>query len=67
MKMRLLGDGQIAVTLTYIRRAWGHTAPAIHAAAVKDVRTQTTGRARPWSVEELRKAADGDRNPSMRD
>jgi mono/diheme cytochrome c family protein len=64
---RLLGDEQIAAALTYVRRAWGHTAPAIHAAAVKDVRTQTTGRARPWSVEELRKAADGARTPDMRD
>jgi mono/diheme cytochrome c family protein len=50
---RFMTDDQIAATLTYIRREWGHTAPAIDGALVKDIRALTSGRARPWSVEEL--------------
>jgi len=49
----VLSDDQIAAALTYIRREWGHTATAVDAAVVKQVRTQTAGRTRPWTVEEL--------------
>lgn len=54
---RFMTDDQIAAALTYIRREWGHTASAVDAATVKEIRTLTTGRARPWTVEELRGAA----------
>jgi mono/diheme cytochrome c family protein len=50
----LMSDEQIAAALTYVRREWGQTASAIDPATVKGIRAQTAGRARPWSVEELR-------------
>ena len=50
-----LSDDQIAATLTYIRREWGHTASAVAPATVKDVRAQSTDRTRPWTEAELRK------------
>lgn len=53
---RLISDDQIAATLTYIRREWGHTASSIDGATVKEIRTLTTGRARPWTADELRQA-----------
>jgi mono/diheme cytochrome c family protein len=53
----LITDEQIAAVLTYIRREWGQTAPAIEAATVKAIRTATTGRARPWTAEELEQIA----------
>jgi mono/diheme cytochrome c family protein len=51
---RFMTDDQIAATLTYIRREWGHTASPIDAATVKEIRSSTAGRARPWTAEELR-------------
>jgi mono/diheme cytochrome c family protein/glucose/arabinose dehydrogenase len=48
-----LSDEEIAAVLTYIRRAWGQTASPIEAGAVKEVRSATTGRTRPWTAEEL--------------
>ena len=49
----VLSDDQIAAALTYIRRQWGHTAPAVDPATVRDVRAQFAGRTRPWTVDEL--------------
>ena len=49
-----LSDDQIAAALTYIRREWGHTASAVAPALVKEVRSQTAGRARPWTNDELK-------------
>jgi mono/diheme cytochrome c family protein/glucose/arabinose dehydrogenase len=48
-----LTDDQIAASLTYVRRAWGHTASAVDPAMVKKIRDATTGRTRPWTNEEL--------------
>ena len=48
-----LNDAEIAAVLTYIRRAWGQTAPPIDAAAVQQVRAATAGRTRAWTPEEL--------------
>jgi mono/diheme cytochrome c family protein len=53
----LMTDEQIAAVLTYIRREWGQTAPAVEAAAVSAIRSSTTGRARPWTAEELDQVA----------
>ncbi len=64
---RLMSDDQIAATLTYIRREWGHTASPIDAAAVRDIRTRTTGRARPWTAEELRQAVSVERDAVPRE
>jgi len=50
-----LSDDQIAATLTYIRREWGHTASAVTPAIVKDVRARSADRTRPWTEAELRK------------
>ncbi len=49
----VLTDEQISAALTFIRREWGHTASAISPAEVKDVRSQTAGRTRPWTEAEL--------------
>jgi mono/diheme cytochrome c family protein/glucose/arabinose dehydrogenase len=49
----VLSDDQIAAALTFIRREWGHTASPVDPATVKEVRSATAGRARPWSVDEL--------------
>jgi mono/diheme cytochrome c family protein len=49
----LLSDEQIAAVLTYVRREWGQTASPVEAATVKEIRGQTSGRARPWTAEEL--------------
>ena len=54
----VLSDEQISAALTFIRREWGHTASPISPAQVKDVRTQTEGRTRPWTEAELLKIPD---------
>lgn len=54
-----LADEQIAAVLTYIRREWGHTASAVTAADVKEIRGMTAGRKRPWTEEEIAKLAGG--------
>jgi mono/diheme cytochrome c family protein len=48
-----LNDEQIAAVLTYIRRAWGQTAPPVDPAAVQQIRKTTAGRTRPWTPDEL--------------
>ena len=48
-----LTDEQIAAALTYIRREWGHGASAVDVQTVRDVRTLSTGRTRPWTADEL--------------
>ena len=50
-----LTDEQIAAALTYIRREWGHGASAVDVQTVRDVRTLSTGRTRPWTADELKK------------
>ena len=50
----MLSNDQIAAVLTYIRRAWGHTASPVDPDAVKRVRRQTAKRMQPWTNEELR-------------
>jgi mono/diheme cytochrome c family protein len=55
----VLTDDQIAASLTYIRREWGHTGSAVDASTVKDVRTLSTGRTRPWTAEELSRLQAG--------
>jgi mono/diheme cytochrome c family protein len=49
----LMSDEQIAAVLTYVRREWGQSASPIDPATIKEIRTLTTGRARPWTAEEL--------------
>ncbi len=48
-----LTDEQLASVLTYIRRQWGNTASPVDAASVSVVRAETTGRARPWTHDEI--------------
>ena len=50
-----LSDDQIAASLTYLRRAWGHTASPVDPATVKKIRDETAGRTRPWTSDELAK------------
>ena len=56
-----LSDEQIAATLTYIRRAWGHTAAAVDPLNVMEVRGLSKGRTRPWTDQELQAAGRGGR------
>jgi mono/diheme cytochrome c family protein len=48
-----LSDDKIAAVLTYIRREWGHTAPPVAPADVKEVRGLTASRKTPWTEAEL--------------
>jgi mono/diheme cytochrome c family protein len=49
----VLSDDQIAAVLTYIRREWGQDGTPVEPGVVKDTRALVTGRARPWTNEEL--------------
>lgn len=46
-------DRQLAAVLTYVRQAWGNSAPAVDEATVKAVREATAERNRVWSAPEL--------------
>jgi putative membrane-bound dehydrogenase-like protein len=46
-------DEDIASVLTYVRRAWGHTASTVTRAMVEEVRARTSDRTQPWTDEEL--------------
>ena len=48
-----LSDEQIAGVLTYIRREWGQDGTPVDVATVKQVRTMTADRTRPWKHDEL--------------
>jgi glucose/arabinose dehydrogenase/mono/diheme cytochrome c family protein len=48
-------DDQVAAVLTYIRRSWGQSAPAVAPGSVGAVRAEVAGRTRPWTNEELEK------------
>lgn len=49
-----LNDEQVASILTYLRREWGHAAPAIEVEQVAAIRAATAGRADAWSADELK-------------
>ncbi len=48
-----LTDEQIAGVLTYVRREWGQDGTPVDVATVKQVRTMTADRTRPWKHDEL--------------
>ena len=50
-----LSNEQISYVLTYVRREWGQTAAPVDPATVERARAETSGRARPWTEEELLK------------
>ena len=54
-------DEQIAAVLTYVRRAWGHTAAAVDPLNVMEVRGLSKGRAKPWTDQELQATGRGGR------
>jgi mono/diheme cytochrome c family protein/glucose/arabinose dehydrogenase len=54
-----LSDDQIAAVLTYIRREWGHSAPAVAADEVREIRGLTKTRSRPWTDAELPQGRGG--------
>ncbi len=56
-----LTDEQIAGALTFIRRQWGNAAPSVSPDTVKEVRTATATRTRPWTNDELLAIAGGGR------
>jgi hypothetical protein len=43
----------VASVLTYVRREWGHGAPAVEPALVTRQREVTRSRTRPWTYAEL--------------
>jgi mono/diheme cytochrome c family protein len=47
-------DEQIASVLTYVRRSWGNTAPAVDSMSVLEVRGLTKARNKPWTDDELK-------------
>lgn len=50
-------DDQIAAVLTFVRRSWGNTAPAVDALSVLEVRGLTKARNKPWTDDELKALA----------
>ena len=54
-----LSDEQIAAALTYVRRAWGHTAAPVDPLNVMEVRGLTKGRTKPWTDQDLQTAGRG--------
>jgi mono/diheme cytochrome c family protein/glucose/arabinose dehydrogenase len=48
-----LNDEQVASVVSYIRRAWGHTASPVTTADVQETRGITSLRKTPWTDEEL--------------
>jgi len=53
--LAVLDNESMAAVLTYIRRAWGHTADPIPYRRVSRIRVETQGRTLPWTQEELLK------------
>jgi mono/diheme cytochrome c family protein len=58
-----LSDPEVASVLTFVRRAWGHTASAVDAPLVREVRGASTGRKHPWTEAELLKVTQPDGPP----
>jgi mono/diheme cytochrome c family protein len=56
-----LNDEEIAASLTYIRRAWGHTAGAVDPLNVMEARSLSKGRTKPWTDQELQSLGRGNR------
>jgi mono/diheme cytochrome c family protein/glucose/arabinose dehydrogenase len=56
-----MSDADIAATVTYIRRAWGHTGSAVDPLNVMELRALSKGRAKPWTDQELQAAGRGNR------
>jgi mono/diheme cytochrome c family protein/glucose/arabinose dehydrogenase len=56
-----LNDEQIAAVLSYIRRAWGHTAAPVSPAEIQETRGVTSLRKTPWTLEEIEQYAAGAR------
>ena len=54
-----LTDEQIAGALTFVRRQWGNAEGPVDPNTVKEVRTATAGRTRPWTNDELTALAAG--------
>lgn len=48
-----LNDRDIAAVATYIRQAWGNSAPQVEVATVEDVRSRFGSRSQAWDVSEL--------------
>lgn len=49
-----LGDAEIAAVLSHVRSSFGNTAGAVSEAEVKAVREAMSGRAGPWTADELK-------------
>jgi len=49
-----MNDAEVAAVLTYVRSAFGNSAPAVTADEVAAVRAATSGRTTPWTAEELK-------------
>ena len=54
-----LDDEDVAAVVTYIRRAWGHTASAVAPLEVSEVRALGRSRTRPWTDAELQSTGRG--------
>lgn len=50
-----LSDQDVAAVLTYVRREWEHSAPAVSSADVTRVRSLAGERTNAWTAEELRR------------
>lgn len=48
-----LSDEQISAVLTYVRNSWGNKAAPISVDKVKEIHKATSGRGKPWTIQEL--------------
>ena len=55
----MFNDEQIASALTFIRRSWGHNAPAVDPLNVMEIRGLTRDRTTPWTDTELQQTGRG--------
>ncbi len=50
-----LSSDEVAEVLTYVRREWGHRAPALSVETVRAIKKTTEDREEPWTQDELMK------------
>lgn len=56
-QLKDLDDGALAGLMTYMRRSWGNKANPVTAEQVSAIRSASSGRNKPWTVDELESVA----------
>jgi glucose/arabinose dehydrogenase/mono/diheme cytochrome c family protein len=58
-QLQALDDESLAGVLTFVRRSWGHGFDPVAPAVIAQARTETAGRAEPWTEKDLAKFLEG--------